>query len=643
MVNQSSGKAERAMQPEDSRAAGAEATGLPWLDAAARAEGGEAEAGACWTVLIVDDDRSVHEVTGLVLSSEPMLGRRLEFLHAYSEAEARVVLRERGDIALLLLDVVMENDHAGLDLVGYVRDELGNAYTRILLRTGQPGLAPQKEVVRRYDINGYLDKAQLTSPQLFCAVHTALSAYRQLVALEAAQNRLKQALDTVKRNEARFRLLLDSSPIGLAERDLDGRFTGANPALCAMLGYSEAELLRLSVRDITHPDDLALDLAKTQQLLAGQCASYRLDKRYLHQSGRSVHVQLDVALVRDEAGQPSGFISQVQGIDQRIAAQTQLQALAQRLALAVRAAHIGVWAWDAKTGQLSWDAQMYHMYGIPEGTTISWETWKQALLPEDAARSEAVLARALELGCPSDNRFRIVHPTLGVRHIEATEDVVLDATGKFVTLVGVSRDVTRQRQLEDALLQRQAEMLKLSLTDPLTGVANRRRLDEQLDVEVNRVQRYGGTLSLAVADLDHFKRINDEYGHETGDAVLKAFTRIMEAHVRDVDLVARQGGEEFVILMPQSGRDAAETVAERIRQCLAHTPLPPLRLPVTVSLGVAEIQPGETAAELLRRADQAVYGAKAGGRNRTVVAPDVPPRPPGRLQLIRKQPPEPAS
>ena len=595
------------------------------------------DASSCWTVLIVDDDQGVHDVTSLVLSGEPMLGKPLRFLHAYSAVQARALLLEYPDVALLLLDVVMESEHAGLDLVEFIRNELHNKNIRIVLRTGQPGLAQQKQVVMQYDINGYLEKAKLTSPQLFCAAHTAISTYRDLVALDATQRELRGALNQVSRSESRFRLLLNNSPIGLAEVELDGRFAGVNPALCAMLGFSEQELLAKTFQDITHPDDLALDLANIQQLLDNKHVSYRMDTRYIDKSGHTVHIQLDVTLLRDEAGKPAHFISQIQNINERVAAQEHLNTLAQRLSLAVQTANIGVWSWDLKSGQLTWDERMHAMYGVPQGASVSYKDWKTALLPEDVEQAEAVLARAVQNRSASENRFRIVHPELGVRYIEASEEVVLGPDNQVVAVVGVNRDVTKNRQMEDALLQRQAEIVKLSLTDALTGLANRRRLDEQFETEVNRVQRYGGTLSVVIADLDHFKRINDEFGHEIGDKVLKAFSRTVESHVRDTDLIARLGGEEFVILMPQSGCNAAETVAERIRLSLAQTLIAPMRRAITVSFGIAEIHGGESAACLLRRADQALYKAKATGRNRTVIAGDsVLPRPPGKLSLAKK-------
>jgi diguanylate cyclase (GGDEF)-like protein/PAS domain S-box-containing protein len=588
-----------------------------------------ADPASCWIVLIVDDDQSVHDITELVLSGETILGRRLIILHAFSAVQARAVLRERPDISVLLLDVVMESEHAGLELVDFVRNDLRNALVRIVLRTGQPGLAPQKVIVTAHDINGYLEKSQITSPQLFCAVYTALSTYRDLAALDTAKRELQSAITAGQHREDRFRLLLDNSPIGLAEVTLTGRCARVNPALSEMLGYSEEELLSKTFHDITHPDDLSLDVANFQQLLDGKCASYCMDKRYFHKSGRIVHAQLNVALLRDETGTPICILSQVQDIGVRIAAQERLHLLTQRLSLAVRVAKLGVWVWDIKSGQIDWDAQMYDLYGVPEGTPIVYETWKSALLPEDAPEAEAMLTQTLENRYASDNKFRIVHPEHGVRYIEASEDVVLNSDNEVVSVVGVNRDVTKKRQMEDSLLQRQAEIVNLSLTDSLTGVANRRKLDEQLETEMNRVQRYGGTLSIAIADLDHFKSINDEYGHEVGDVVLKAFSRTMESHVRESDLIARFGGEEFVIVMPQSGCDAAETVVERIRHSLRRNLIPPLRHAVTASFGVAEMCAGESLTHLFRRADQALYRAKAKGRNRTVIAP--------RPQSPRKQ------
>ncbi|MEX1669202.1 DUF3369 domain-containing protein [Zhongshania guokunii] len=141
-----------------------------------------------WKLLVVDDEKVVHAVTRLALDGFELAGRGLSFINAYSAEEARQHLSQHDDIALILLDVVMETDHAGLDLVHYIRRDLKNKFVRIVLRTGQPGQAPELEVITQYDINDYKEKTELTRQKLFSTVYTSLCSYRDLIALE--NNRL---------------------------------------------------------------------------------------------------------------------------------------------------------------------------------------------------------------------------------------------------------------------------------------------------------------------------------------------------------------------------------------------------------------------------------------------------------------------
>lgn len=146
----------------------------------ARESGPEAPGPAPWTLLIVDDDPEVHAVTRLMLTHARIEGRGMNLLHAESAAEAKPLLARHPDIALVLLDVVMETEHAGLDLAQYIRDQLGNDAIRIVLRTGQPGQAPAHDVVARYHIDDYVAKSELTFERLQILVTTALRTYAQL-------------------------------------------------------------------------------------------------------------------------------------------------------------------------------------------------------------------------------------------------------------------------------------------------------------------------------------------------------------------------------------------------------------------------------------------------------------------------------
>lgn len=173
-------------------------------------------------------------------------------------------------------------------------------------------------------------------------------------------------------------------------------------------------------------------------------------------------------------------------------------------------------------------------------------------------------------------------------------------------------------QANVTLRQRETQIVALSLTDPLTGVGNRRGFEQALAAEVSRAEHANGKLSACMADLDHFKRVNDIYGHAVGDAVLLALAELLRRHTRASDIVARIGGEEFVVLMPHTERGPAAMVAGRLTEALAGARIEPLRDPITMSIGVVERVAGETGEALLRRADKALYEAKALGRNRVV-------------------------
>ncbi len=163
---------------------------------------------------------------------------------------------------------------------------------------------------------------------------------------------------------------------------------------------------------------------------------------------------------------------------------------------------------------------------------------------------------------------------------------------------------------------------RLATTDPLTGVFNRRTFEELAEREIARARRSGGDLSLLMIDLDHFKRINDRYGHPAGDAVLRRFVALVRNCLRKEDLLVRYGGEEFCVLLPATAGANALALAERIRALVADTPLAVegKAISITVSIGIAT-HGGKADApidDLLRRADHAMYRAKNEGRNRTI-------------------------
>jgi diguanylate cyclase (GGDEF)-like protein/PAS domain S-box-containing protein len=208
-----------------------------------------------------------------------------------------------------------------------------------------------------------------------------------------------------------------------------------------------------------------------------------------------------------------------------------------------------------------------------------------------------------------------------IRYVAVGGKAILDRLGSFCGYQGVASDVTARVRAEEALQRANEQLEELALHDPLTGLANRRKFAERFEYDMARSARARTPLSLLMVDIDHFKAINDRYGHLAGDACLKALAALLLASVRAVDLVARFGGEEFVVLQPEMSVNQSLLAAERIRSQVQAHPVelregaPPVE--VTVSVGAATSAGAALALDdLVARADQAVYRAKRDGRNR---------------------------
>ena len=175
----------------------------------------------------------------------------------------------------------------------------------------------------------------------------------------------------------------------------------------------------------------------------------------------------------------------------------------------------------------------------------------------------------------------------------------------------------KNRQLEEVLLK----VEQLAITDPLTELFNRRRFETSIDNEFKRTMRYMSPNSCLMVDIDHFKRINDEYGHHTGDVVLKEIAQVIKSCIREIDMLARWGGEEFIVLLPETKKDDALKVALRILNVISSHSFSQITRQLTVSIGLACVpDPSiDTAEKLIQAADFAMYEAKNNGRNRIEV------------------------
>jgi diguanylate cyclase (GGDEF)-like protein len=305
------------------------------------------------------------------------------------------------------------------------------------------------------------------------------------------------------------------------------------------------------------------------------------------------------------------------------------------LELAEEIGCLGHWRMNIADHKLTWSAQMFRIYGLtPETYTPSAQTAGSFYHPHDFPQVARVVEAGLRTGIPYEFTARIVRPSGEIRHIitrglSRGESMVLHGQKMSNMGIGVVRDITIERVLEQELHDANMKLEQIARQDALTGLANRRHFDQTLAREWRRAQREATPLSLAMIDVDRFKLFNDHYGHQDGDTCLQQVARAVSNAVRRPgDFVARYGGEELAVILPGTDLAGAETVAHAVRYAvealgLAHEGNLECGGVVTVTIGVASAHPpGEydwvTAATLITEGDKMLYRAKRAGRNRVL-------------------------
>ncbi len=289
------------------------------------------------------------------------------------------------------------------------------------------------------------------------------------------------------------------------------------------------------------------------------------------------------------------------------------------LQLAESAAKVGHWRLDPDTGTVAWSPEVFRIHGIDEDSPPQLDAAILAYHVDDRARVAERMQQAISENRDFSFTARIIRPDGEVRHVFSRGEVDKNAGDAAPGLFGIIQDITAQVEHEAALEAARvraedaaAQATVMAQTDQLTGIANRRRTSVALEQAIDASGATGEPLSVVMFDIDHFKAINDTYGHQAGDEVLKRVVHDAGDELRRADTLGRFGGEEFVIVLPDTSAPIAMMVAERVRTAIEAGGVNPS---VTISVGVAELASGETSDAILRRADQALYVAKRAGRN----------------------------
>ncbi len=314
----------------------------------------------------------------------------------------------------------------------------------------------------------------------------------------------------------------------------------------------------------------------------------------------------------------AGTVTRLLGTAHEISSQVHLE-LEARYQATVMSAYLeespdGILVVDARHRMKTWNRRFLDMWKIPDEIMESrdGDAALQAVR-EQLAEPKAFVRRVSELYTALDEEEQGVRvPMKDGRVLQRFSRGLEGPDGDYWGRIWFYRDITEQELLT-------GELIRMSRTDPLTGAANRRAFMVALDEEYARARRYGHELAVLMLDVDHFKRINDHHGHAAGDQALKNLVRLVAPEMRATDCFARMGGEEFAVLLPETGLDAARNLAERLRDAAAGLSLTSEKgeFGITVSIGVAQLQAQDTEPEeLLNRADRCLYTAKSEGRNR---------------------------
>jgi diguanylate cyclase (GGDEF)-like protein/PAS domain S-box-containing protein len=408
-----------------------------------------------------------------------------------------------------------------------------------------------------------------------------------------------------------YRSLVETSNDLIWSVDLSGRWTYLSPgATRRIYGCQPAEMVGREFRERLAVEVSERDVAVFSRIMSGESV-FDFETRHVRRDGTYVDLSFNAVPLRDARGTVIGSTGTARDITAEKVAAATLYESVEKLRLAVDAAELMYWEWERDTDQLQWGRDPSTLVGSEGGRTMRWSEYLEMIHPEDKDRYLNAVTSAWEQAGACSNEYRVIRRDGRVVWLSSHGRSLADSGGRVRRMIGVSQDITeRKRQEEEARF--------LAYHDTLTGLPNRRLLDDRLRQAVFLAQRRDARVAVMVIDLDHFKQVNDALGHRAGDAVLREAAHRIAGCVRKADTLARQGGDEFVVVIPDMQLDAdGQVVAEKILRSLE----PPFRVDgrdfiIGASIGVSVYPTDAGDGEgVLRNADVAMYRAKQLGRN----------------------------
>lgn len=424
----------------------------------------------------------------------------------------------------------------------------------------------------------------------------------------------------------------------MAQIDAQGRYTLVNDRYCAILKRDRTSLLGQRSTEVTQPENVEI-LAQLNRRVLVEKRHLVVEHQFRRVDGLLHWLQLAVTVHLDACGEVDSYMVLVLDITESRQHEQRWRQTAEILTVAERAAGAGAWRWDRTRNQGQWAPEMYRLFGLdPARHPASIESWLSAIHPADRDAASANLDDILQQRDSFVTSYRVLRPDGQVIWIDCHGQVTRDAQGNAIEMAGVCIDATAKKlaelqilqlnaELETKIRERTGELLKLNdelrqlaRHDVLTGLPNRLAANERIELEFVALRRSGQPCAMLLIDVDHFKRVNDDFGHAVGDRVLQRVGQTLANTLRERDFVARWGGEEFLVLLPATGQEDALLVGEKLRRAVECCTDPDVGA-TTVSLGLALVTACMSDTDTpLREADACLYAAKRGGRNQLVAA-----------------------
>ncbi|AXJ04181.1 GGDEF domain-containing protein [Pseudomonas fluorescens] len=451
---------------------------------------------------------------------------------------------------------------------------------------------------------------------------------RALRMVELRTQELHEREQELRGTHGQLRGVLNAATqVAIIATDLRGVINTFNPGAEQMLGYQSNEVVgHMTLENLHFPRELvarAAELSARYGKVIPTCQAMLVEGgevgghearewTLVRKDGSHLPVNMLATPVLDEQGLWVGHLAICIDITERKRVH---EALAARDVLLKKlSAHVpgGIYQFkmefDGRFSVIYASDGIREIYELePDVLLLNAEAIFTRIHPQDVSRVRKSIRASADNLSPWREEYRVQLPERGLRWVrgEATPE---ELPGGGVLWHGYISDISDLKRVEE-------ELRALSVTDALTGIHNRRYFQERLTTEMARVERGGGELSVIMLDIDHFKRINDQYGHAAGDRVLQAVCERIGHRLRRTDVFCRLGGEEFMVLCPDIDGDHALMLAEELWHSLRSAPIDVVGV-VTASFGIASWRPGEGADALLLRADSGVYAAKQGGRDR---------------------------